>query len=81
MFDGGLDILACWGGAPGGKDGDPAKLKEQYAARSVELLRKAESAGFFKDKKNIEHMKKDTDLEPLRQREDYKKLLKELETK
>ena len=29
--------------------------------------------------KNAAHMKKDTDLDPLRQREDYKKLLAELE--
>ena len=37
-------------------------------------LRKAVAAGY----KNVDHMKKDTDLDPLRSREDFKKLLAEL---
>jgi serine/threonine-protein kinase len=56
---------------------DDAKQAEQYAARAVELLRQALSKGF----KHIEHMKKDSDLDALRQREDFKKLLRELEAK
>ena len=31
--------------------------------------------------KNADHIKKDTDLDPLREREDFKKLLAELEEK
>ena len=53
---------------------DDAKLKEQYAARAVEMLRQAVAKGF----KNIEHLKKDDDLMVLREREDYLKLVKEL---
>ncbi|HEV3079094.1 MAG TPA: serine/threonine-protein kinase [Gemmataceae bacterium] len=74
-----LAAAAVKSDAPVGKDGDPTKLKDQYAARSVELLRKAESAGYFKDQKNIEHMKRDADLDPIRLRGDYKKLIAELE--
>ena len=58
-----------------------AKLQEQYAVRAVELLTLAKGQGFFKDAHNVEQMNKDGDLDPLRQREDYKKLLAELEAK
>jgi serine/threonine protein kinase/tetratricopeptide (TPR) repeat protein len=51
------------------------KLKEQYAARALELLRQAVPRGWME----VAHMKKDTDLTPLRQREEFKKLMAELE--
>jgi hypothetical protein len=51
------------------------KLKEQYAMRALELLRQAIAKGF----KDVAHMKKDTDLDPLRQRDDFKKLVAEME--
>jgi hypothetical protein len=53
---------------------DNAKLREQYAARAVELLRQAAAKGY----KDIEHLKKDDDFKPLRDRADYKTLLNEL---
>jgi tetratricopeptide (TPR) repeat protein len=56
---------------------DASRLAEEYAARAVELLRQAVAKGF----KDIEHMKKDTDLDALREREDFKKLLAEMEAK
>jgi hypothetical protein len=43
----------------------------------MELLQKAVKAGY----KEVAHMKKDTDLDPLRARADFKKLLAELEKK
>jgi tetratricopeptide (TPR) repeat protein len=49
---------------------------EFYADASMAMLRDAVAKGY----KDIEHLKKDDDLKPLRNREDYKKLLKELET-
>ena len=52
-------------------------LCERYSKRAVELLRNAEGSGF----KAGAHMKKDVDLEPLRSREDFKKLLADLEAK
>jgi tetratricopeptide (TPR) repeat protein/predicted Ser/Thr protein kinase len=60
---------------------DNAKLREQYAVRAVALLRQAQTAGFFDALKKVEHLKKDTDLESLRQRGDFKKLVVELESK
>jgi tetratricopeptide (TPR) repeat protein len=49
--------------------------KEQaYADRAMELLRRAVQAGW----RNAAHMRKDTDLDPLRGREDFKQLLREL---
>jgi serine/threonine protein kinase/tetratricopeptide (TPR) repeat protein len=55
--------------------GKVADKKQEYAARAMELLRQAVKAGF----KDAAHLAKDTDLEPLRGREDFKKLLAELE--
>jgi tetratricopeptide (TPR) repeat protein len=53
-----------------------ADKKLQYAYEAMELLRRAVSEGY----KNAAHMVKDTDLDSLRQREDFQKLLEELET-
>jgi tetratricopeptide (TPR) repeat protein len=55
--------------------GKIADRKQEYADRAMELLRKAVKAGY----KNASHMKKDTDLDPLRDRADFKTLLGELE--
>jgi hypothetical protein len=54
---------------------DTAEHAEQYAARAVVLLRQAVAAGY----KDAAHMKKDPDLDALRDRDDFKALLKELE--
>jgi hypothetical protein len=51
--------------------------KEQCARRAVALLRQAVAQGF----KDAEHMKKDEDLQALRQRDDFKGLLAQLEKK
>jgi eukaryotic-like serine/threonine-protein kinase len=57
--------------------GKIAGKKAEYTDRAMELLQKAVKAGY----KNAAHMKKDTDLDPLRDREDFKKLIAELEEK
>ena len=54
-------------------------LVDKYAARAVALLIEDQSLGYFKDAANVAHMKKDTDLDPLRERDDFKQFLKELE--
>ena len=54
-----------------------ADKKQEHADRAMELLQKAVKAGY----KDAAHMAKDTDLDPLRGREDFKKLMVELETK
>src|SRR5262249_29170594 len=53
------------------------ELVKAYADQAVDLLGQAVKAGW----KDAAHMKKDTDLEPLRGREDFKKLIAELERK
>jgi hypothetical protein len=53
--------------------------QEAYAGQALALLRRAQAAGFFKDRAKIERLKKDSDLAPLRQREDFRKLVAELE--
>jgi tetratricopeptide (TPR) repeat protein len=55
---------------------DAAK-KREYGDRAMELLHQAVKAGF----KDSAHMKKDTDLDALRDREDFRKLLADLESR
>jgi serine/threonine protein kinase/tetratricopeptide (TPR) repeat protein len=52
-------------------------LKEECAKRAVALLQQAIAKGWM----NVELMKKDDDLQALRERDDFKKLLVELEKK
>ena len=47
-----------------------------YADQAMAMLRDAVAKGY----KNVEHMKKDKDLDPLREREDFKNVVAELET-
>ncbi len=54
-----------------------ADKKHEYADRAMEVLRQAVKAGF----QDAAHLKKDTDLDPLRGREDFLKLLAELEAR
>jgi hypothetical protein len=54
---------------------DKPQTKDKYAARSVELLRKAVAKGY----KDAAQMKTDADLDALRQRDDFQKLLADLE--
>jgi tetratricopeptide (TPR) repeat protein len=51
-----------------------AKVKEGHAKRALEILNLAVKTGW----KDAAHMKKDTDLDPLRDREDFKKLMESL---
>jgi serine/threonine-protein kinase len=51
------------------------ELAQSYGDRALEALRQALAKGY----KDAAHMKKDPDLDPLRGRDDFKKLLGELE--
>ena len=64
--------FACVYAIASGKDADK---KQHYGDRAIELLQKAVKAGY----KDAAHMAKDLDLDPLRDRDDFKKLLAELE--
>jgi hypothetical protein len=54
-----------------------ADKKREYCDRALALLHRAVQAGYL----DAAHMKQDTDLDPLRDRGDFKKLLAELEAK
>jgi hypothetical protein len=54
---------------------DKEEAREKLAARAVELLKQAVARGY----KNAAHMRQDPDLDRLRQRDDFQKLLAELE--
>ena len=59
---------------------DATQRKESaqfYTDAALKLLRDAVSRGY----KDVVHVKKDTDLDPLRQRDDFQKLVAELEGK
>ncbi len=58
---------------------DRDQLSEGYATRAVGLLEKAQKDGYFNRAGRVERLKKDPDLDPLRSREDFRKLLNELE--
>jgi hypothetical protein len=66
--------FACVYSVASGKLADKNK---EYADRAMDLLRKAVNGGF----NDAAHMAKDTDLDSLRGREDYKKLIEELTKK
>jgi hypothetical protein len=54
---------------------DTADAKEKRALRAIALLRQAVARGY----KDAAHMKRDTDLDALRGRDDFKQLLAEME--
>jgi len=54
-----------------------AEDRSKQADLAMDWLQQAVAAGY----KDVAHMKKDTDLDPLREREDFKKLMAELEAK
>jgi tetratricopeptide (TPR) repeat protein len=54
------------------------RLAEQYSQSAIGLLRKLQVTGFFRLPGNADLLHKDTDLEALRNREDFQKLLHEI---
>src|SRR5262249_48807167 len=57
------------------------KLGDKYGRRAVELLRQARSRGYFRDPARLARMKENKDLDAVREREDFKQVLAELEAK
>jgi hypothetical protein len=55
-----------------------AATKEQYAARAVELLGKANGMGYFKDPTHRAAYTENPNVDALRQRADFQKLLGEI---
>jgi tetratricopeptide (TPR) repeat protein len=56
---------------------DAARLAKEQADLAMDWLRKAVTAGF----RDVEHLKRDKDLDVLREREDFKKLISDLQAK
>lgn len=76
--------LACvlaLSSAAAGRDAqipEDGQAVEQYAARAIELLHQARTAGFFQTSANVELLNTDPDLKPLRSRDDFQKLQADL---
>ena len=79
-YDAGCALALC---IPVVEKDDPLNAEKRQAAvqfygdQAMAMLRDAVAKGF----KDAEHMKKDKDLDPLREREDFQKLLAEVEAK
>src|SRR5262249_26359488 len=54
------------------------RLAEQYALRALALLQDAEKQGWFKQSANVKRLTQDRTFDGLRQRDDFKALLKRL---
>jgi tetratricopeptide (TPR) repeat protein len=70
---------ACVYCLAGALEKDDKVRKDRHSLRAIDLLRKSLEKGFFKDRAQLENIKKDPDLNALREREDFKKLLFEIE--
>jgi hypothetical protein len=53
-------------------------LAERYGSRAVALLRKLQAEGYFKDPDHARALRTDPDLNALRDRDDFRKLLEEV---
>ena len=58
-----------------------AQLAEDYAIRALRLLTRARDAGFFQIQGALKNFEKDTDFDPLRSREDFKRFMAGLKAK
>jgi hypothetical protein len=63
---------ACVHALAAGAVKEDAPLSDRYAVRAIALLRQATDAGY----KDLETLRKDPDLNALRGRDDFKKLVK-----
>jgi tetratricopeptide (TPR) repeat protein len=72
--------LACVAALASAAAGSDARLAEGYARRAMALLGRAEAAGYFRQPGALQHARKtDTDLDPLRQRSDFREFMSRLE--
>jgi hypothetical protein len=55
------------------------RQREVYAGRALALLRRARATGFFKERREIELLTNDADLDGLRPRDDFRAFVAELE--
>src|SRR5262249_12583152 len=50
-------------------------LAERHSLRAIELLARAQADGYFKAPARVAYLKKDPDLDPMRSRDDFKRLV------
>ena len=73
---------ACAWSLASGLARDDVKVREEFASQAMTLLRKTptgKSYFFDSSAKLAAHMKQDADMNPLRERADFQKLLADLE--
>ena len=56
-------------------------MAQQCADRALDLLGQARAARFFNVSGNLKYLKTEKDFDPIRSRDDFKKLLSEVEAK
>jgi tetratricopeptide (TPR) repeat protein len=72
--------LACVAAVASAAARPDARLAEEYARRAMVLLGRAEAGGYFRQPGALKHARNtDTDLDPLRQRSDFRELMDRLE--
>jgi tetratricopeptide (TPR) repeat protein len=59
--------------------GEREKLAEKYGGRAVELLRMVQAKGYFQDPGRLVRLKENKDLDAIRSRPDFQRLLLELD--
>jgi serine/threonine protein kinase len=73
-----LYCAACVYSVSSGRLNDHGE-RDRYAARAVALLHRARECGYFREQARIQQLKRDPDFDPLRRREDFKRLIDGLE--
>ena len=54
-------------------------MSEEYGSEAVKLLKQGYEEGDFQNTLSIKYLLEDTDLTPIREREDFRAFMKELE--
>jgi hypothetical protein len=62
-------------------EGERRDLSEQFGARAVQLLGDARDRGYFTNAANLSQLATDSDWQVVRERTDFKSLLRELQSK
>jgi eukaryotic-like serine/threonine-protein kinase len=78
----GYSYARCVGAAAGDirlSSDEREMLAEQYASRAVDMLRRAQAAGYFRDPDRLDRMKTNKDFDAIRERPDFQKLVSDLE--
>ena len=71
------NVACAYAAASGNASISPA-LRNEYAAKALGQLKKAQAGGYFNSSAQRRNVRKDLDLDPLRGREDFEKWLAEL---